>query len=152
MSKRANNEGTIYRRHSGGRWVGALLLPDGGRKAVYGRTAEEARDKLRPRSAVSRRACSRAPRSTVGQWLDRWLEETAVHRTRPLTFRAYRQTVRLHLVPALGNVQLPQLTPAHVERRMAEGMAAGQSGAERQPLAGRAPGGVAVVPLGPTTT
>ena len=47
VSKRANNEGTIYRRRSDGRWVGALLLPDGGRKAVYGRTAEEARDKLR---------------------------------------------------------------------------------------------------------
>src|SRR3989440_3363546 len=34
MGKRANGEGSVYRRKSDGRWVGSLSLPDGTRKVL----------------------------------------------------------------------------------------------------------------------
>ena len=37
MGKRANGEGSVYRRKSDGRWVGSLSLPDGTRKVFYGK-------------------------------------------------------------------------------------------------------------------
>jgi predicted nucleotidyltransferase len=38
-------EGTVYRRQDG-RWSGQIRRPDGGRQTVYGRTEEEARERL----------------------------------------------------------------------------------------------------------
>jgi predicted nucleotidyltransferase len=43
MGKRG--EGTVYRRRDG-RWSGQIRFPDGGRRTVYGRTEEEARERL----------------------------------------------------------------------------------------------------------
>ena len=49
MTRRANGEGSVYKR-SDGRWTGAhyVLRPDGGRvrRAVYGKSRKEAADKL----------------------------------------------------------------------------------------------------------
>lgn len=38
-------EGTVYRRQDG-RWSGQIRRPDGSRQTVYGRTEEEARERL----------------------------------------------------------------------------------------------------------
>lgn len=38
-------EGTVYRRRDG-RWSGQIRRPDGARQTVYGRTEEEARERL----------------------------------------------------------------------------------------------------------
>lgn len=43
MGKRG--QGTVYRR-SDGRWSGQIRRPGGGRQTVYGRTEEEARERL----------------------------------------------------------------------------------------------------------
>ena len=43
--RRANHEGTIYKRQDG-RWVASLTLPGGKRKAFYGRTRQEVAQKL----------------------------------------------------------------------------------------------------------
>ena len=46
MSKRrANGEGTIYKR-ADGRWEGRITLDHGGRKALYGKTHQEVARKL----------------------------------------------------------------------------------------------------------
>src|SRR2546430_8708499 len=46
-------EGTVYRRQDG-RWCGQIRRPDGVRQTVYGRTEEEARERLAAiRSAVA---------------------------------------------------------------------------------------------------
>ena len=34
---RANGEGSVYYEKSRGRWVGAVTLPDGGRRRITGR-------------------------------------------------------------------------------------------------------------------
>lgn len=125
MSKRANNEGSIYRRPSDGRWVGALPLPNGRRKAVYGSAPEEAREKLRHAQRRLEESVLPGPaRLTVARAV---APRDAGAPNAARTFQRYEQIVRLHLTPALGNVRRRRLASSHVERRMAEGMAAGQS-------------------------
>ncbi|MEV4354214.1 site-specific integrase [Nonomuraea sp. NPDC049625] len=52
---------------------------------------------------------------TVGQWLRYWLS-VMESRLRPTTHRAYRDHVRLHLVPYLGRVKLAELSRRDVTR------------------------------------
>ena len=54
-------EGTVYRRQDG-RWSGQLRRPDGVRQTVYGRTEEEARERL----ASLRRALVPEPADPAG--------------------------------------------------------------------------------------
>jgi hypothetical protein len=46
MAKRANSEGSIYKRESDGKWVGAVTLPGGRRKVIYGTTRKEVSAKV----------------------------------------------------------------------------------------------------------
>jgi integrase len=50
-------------------------------------------------------------RMTLAEWLvDHWLPVTRT-RVKPTTFRAYRSSIRHHIVPSLGGVALGKLTP-----------------------------------------
>lgn len=50
----------------------------------------------------------------LGEYLDRWLADSVADTVRPTTFERYEQIVRLHIRPALGNLKLKNVTPAHV--------------------------------------
>lgn len=63
----------------------------------------------------------------MSAFLRDWLEESAARKVRPRTLSGYEQIARLHLVPSLGRVTLAKLAPAHVERMMNAGLAAGRS-------------------------
>src|SRR5450759_709329 len=52
---------------------------------------------------------------TVGAFLEGWLTEVARVTVRPRTYVSYRYVVRLHLAPALGDIALAALSPAHVQ-------------------------------------
>ena len=68
-----------------------------------------------------------APDITVGELLDRWLDEAVVLTVRPRTLASYRYVVRVHLRPALGEIPLAALTPQDVQallnRKAASGLA-----------------------------
>jgi integrase len=51
-------------------------------------------------------------RLTVGEHFERWL---AGHRVKPSTLSSYRQKVRLHITPHIGDVPLQRLTTAQVD-------------------------------------
>ena len=79
MSRRANGEGSVYRRKDG-RWVGAhyVLRPDGGRerRPVYGRTRAEASAKLAELVAKTAAGVPLAVKSwTVQAYAEHWLED-----------------------------------------------------------------------------
>jgi integrase len=65
----------------------------------------------------------RAP--TVGEFLAGWIERDRA-RVRPGTWQVREQHVRLWLTPALGKIALPRLTPADVERVMADFLKSGR--------------------------
>jgi integrase len=121
--RRANGEGSVYRRASDGLWVTAVVLPDTGRrKVLYGKTEREA---LAKRRAVLRDiedglpVSSRAP-GTVGAWVEtEWLGATLPARVAagtlsPDTLDSYADNWRLHIAPSLADVRWDKLTPARV--------------------------------------
>ena len=127
MAKRGNSEGSIAKR-SDGRWMARLTLPDGRRKSLYARTRQEAAQKLvHAQKAISDGLPLVGGRQTTGDFLNVWLRDQAGPRVRPMTFRRYKEIVRLHIIPELGRVPLVRLTPQHVEKMLAAVAAKGAS-------------------------
>jgi integrase len=112
---RLNGEGTISGPRKDGRYIGAFYAPTtaGTRKRVYvyGRTREEAHDKLIAEQAKAAQGVPVAAQSwQLGPYLDYWLEHVIKPTRRPATYALYEMTVRLHLAPALGKYPLKRLS------------------------------------------
>jgi integrase len=92
------------------------------RKTVYGHTADQARAKLRKlKDDQERGRALLAPTHTVEQWLDLWLSDIKAHDgTRPATLVLYQGLADHYVKPVIGRVRLDRLTPAHVQRLVAE--------------------------------
>jgi integrase len=117
-SRRPQGEGSVYRLPTG-RWRGVANLGwhDGKRRRKYitrGTQAEVVRElrRLTAAAEAGRLPIARAP--TLGQWLERYLNEVAAFSVRPSTLRRYRQELRLYIAPALGKVPLDKLKPSQV--------------------------------------
>ena len=131
MTRRANGEGSVYRR-SDGRWTAAhyVLAPNGGRvrRAVYGKTRKEAADKLADLIAKTSAGIPLATESwTVAGYAAHWLQNVARPRLKPATFMSYRESLRLHILPTLGRVKVQALRPDQVRTLLAHKVAEGLS-------------------------
>jgi integrase len=126
--KRGNGEGTIHRRKNGG-WCAQYTLHTAKgpkRKTLYGKTRQEVAAKLS--KALSDREGGLtfdAGRMTVGEYLVRWLSDSVRGTVRASTYERHEQIVRRHLQPALGQIKLRALTPAHVRGLIREKLDAG---------------------------
>ena len=120
MTRRANGEGTLFRRKDG-RWVAAVYMPTSTgsrrRKFVYGRTREEAR---RKQTELLRQADRGIPIADhvwrVADYLPYWLDEIARPKVRDSTYVKYETFVRCYLVPALGRRRLDRLSTSDVRQ------------------------------------
>jgi integrase len=113
--QRLSGEGTISGPRKDGRYVGAFyaLTTIGARKRVYvyGRTREEAHERLVEEQSKSARGIPVPERSwKLGPYLDYWLEHVIKPTRRPATYALYEMIVRIHLAPALGKYQLKRLS------------------------------------------
>ncbi len=114
--RRGHNERAIKQR-TDGRWEAQVSLPGGKRKSYYGRTRKEAQDRLRAALRdVDAGLDLGSSRQTVGQFLDRWLEDVVKPAKAPKTHATYADIVRLHLKPGVGHVPLAKLTPSTSRR------------------------------------
>jgi integrase len=121
-TKRGHGEGTIFRRTIAGKKAGWMAMLDMGivdgkrkRKAFYGDDEKTVRAKLRAAQHLHDNGrLAKAGRLTVGDWLSRWLADSAKPNTRPATFRRYAQLVDQYLVPSLGRIPLERLAPSDV--------------------------------------
>src|SRR5262252_4164764 len=122
--RRANHEGTIYKRQDG-RWVASVTLPGGKRKSFYGQTRQEVAQKL-TMGLKARLDGLPLPseRLTVGRYLHEWLEH-AQPTMRPSTWRRYRQQLQGYAIPQLGTLALARLEPRHVQQLYAHCLAQG---------------------------
>ena len=127
MTKRGNNEGSIYKRDDG-RWAAALSLSGGKRHTLYGKTFQEVRGKL---TAATRDRDTGVPvtrqRQTVGPFLQQWLEDSVRPTVRPRTFERYEGIVINHLIPSIGRRTLHDLTPQDVQALYTEKLKSGLS-------------------------
>ena len=115
MRKRANGEGSIYRR-ADGRWAASVSVNHGRRKYLYGRTRHDVARKL---TATLKARQDGLPivgeRQTMIQYMEGWLESVKAS-LRPRTWERYEEIIRLRVNPVLGNLRLGRLAPEHLQR------------------------------------
>ena len=130
--RRVNGDGTISGPRKDGRYVGAFyaLTTTGTRKRVYvyGRSREEARERLLEEQAKVQQGIPVAARSwKLGEYLDYWLENVVKPTKRPATYALYEINVRVHLKPGLGKHQLRRLSVSTVQAFLNGKLRDGQS-------------------------
>jgi integrase len=118
--KRGQREGSIYQRKKDGRWVGSIDLGwQGGRRArkyIYGPTQDSVVDRMADaRKEAKDGTLVLDERQTVGDFLNRWLQDCARPKVRPTTLRRYADLIRLHIAPEIGGVPLAKLTAQRVQ-------------------------------------
>ncbi len=90
--RRSNGEGSIFQR-ADGRWVAIYTLPDGKRKDLYGKTADDVNRKLLElRANLAKGIMPVAENVTVSQFIERWLEDAVSGSVRPATLDSYRKS------------------------------------------------------------
>jgi integrase len=57
---------------------------------------------------------------SVAEYLDTWLQSSARHSVKSITFEGYERYVRLHVKPTLGHVKLSKLTAMHLQNLYAQ--------------------------------
>jgi len=93
------------------------------RKTKYGQSQKELAKWLNETLDKSEHGTLAKPgRLTVADWLTTWLKGLDA---RPRTIQHYEGNVRLHIIPGLGSKPLAKLTPADVEKFLAERRGAG---------------------------
>lgn len=82
-----------------------------------------------------------AGKTTVGEYLGRWHEESVKDSIKPATYENYSQATHKHLIPALGQIKLKDLKPDHVRRlrrsKLEEGYSTASGRAARPEVGGR---------------
>jgi integrase len=130
--RRGSGEDSIYK--DGDRWRGAVSLGYGAtghrvRKKVSGRTRAEVVEKLRRLRQQVDSGVVPDHRLTVQDFLDRWRTVNLPGSVAEATEDSYVDTVRLHLVPALGRKQLAKLTVADLDKLLVgSGLAGREAG------------------------
>jgi len=118
--RRGNGEGSVFQR-ADGQWAAyASLGYDGAgkrkRRTIYGRTKAEVLDKLRIlQNEAASGLISDAGRMTVGEFLEKWLTDVAVHKVKPTTFHTYQWHTRKRIIPRIGGIKLTKLTPLQIQ-------------------------------------
>jgi hypothetical protein len=120
-AKRGNGDADVYpRKNKDGKIIGYrgpywVQTADGPkRRFVSGKTKTEARAKLaKAKAEVNDGLAFEADKVTLGEHLDRWLNDSVRDTVRQRTWERYEQIVRVHLKPTLGRVKLKALTSTH---------------------------------------
>jgi integrase len=119
MGRRGNGEGGLTRHKKSGLYMARYTVetPTGKkRKTVYGKTREEAHEKLV--EALSNRnkgLVFEGENQTLSAYLDRWLDGSVKGSVKPSTYESYERMIRNHIKPALGHRKLKALAPDHVQ-------------------------------------
>lgn len=114
--KRANGEGNIRKRDDGKGWEARFYDDRGKRHSVYGKTQGEVRKKLAATMADANHLDDEeAEELTVGQWLTIW-QRDFLGNVKPGTAINYEMTLRVHVIPVLGEISLVGLKTPPIQR------------------------------------
>mgnify|MGYP000855899288 FL=1 len=122
MAKRRPNGDGLVRKRDDGRWEGRIVV---GRKNngnpiyryVFGKTQKELLEKLHGYIETYRGAeLTEESKMTLGEWLDRWLNEYMIFTIRESTLSCYRTMIEKYIKPHLGDKPLAFITTAEIQR------------------------------------
>lgn len=120
MGKRSNGEGTIFKRKDG-RWCAQYTINVNGvdkRKAVYGKTQKEVKEKLKVLKSDS--LTESAPRDseyTLASWMKQWLEDYKKPAVKVTTYQGYWMVYRSHIEKSqIAEITLSQLTTTILQK------------------------------------
>ena len=121
-TRRGNNEGSIFRRSSDGKWVGQISAgyrEDNGkpiRKYFYGDTREEVAHQVALALATSPNKGAAVPQELiVKDFLHQWLTTFKVYEISSRTMELYYSCERLHIVPYLGELPVSEVSPIQIQ-------------------------------------
>ncbi len=117
---RANGDGDVFpRKNKEGKitsYRGAYVGPDGKRRYISGKTKTEAREALAAaRANVAGGMVADSGNLKLSEYLEQWLNDSVRGSVKPVTHQSYGLLVNKHVSPALGNIKLLKLTPAHLQ-------------------------------------
>jgi integrase len=126
---RGRGECTVRQRAraNGGSYWEARASIHGRQVSFYAATKTAALAKARQaRADAERGSFLSLPTVTVAAYLTAWLD-TLRPTARQSTYGTYERVARRHIVPAIGDIRLAQLTPSHVTRLLGQMLADGYS-------------------------
>jgi integrase len=114
-NRRVSGSGSVYQRPDK-RWVAAVPYPDGRKKYGYATTKTAAvRKHTALLAARDAGLAAMSDRRLVSDFSVEFLE--SLNKTvRPGTLRSYISLMNTHILPAIGDVPLTRLAPAHITR------------------------------------
>lgn len=112
--RRGNNEGNI-RQRSDHSWEASVKIGNT-RRYFYGHTKKEVKDKLANiQNDIYNGTVVDQNNITVAEWMRTWIESCTA-KTKQSTKARYEQDIRNHIIPALGNIQIQELTDFTIQR------------------------------------
>jgi integrase len=97
-------------------WQGTVAI-DGKRRTIYGHGQAEVAAKIKALQSTPAAPVAANGKLTVAEYLNKWLDIVCAT-IAPQTCRSYRMFVRVHLIPAIGNIKLAALTSADVAKML----------------------------------
>ena len=119
--RRPQGDGTI-RKRSDGRWVARIIIGhknDGSPmyKSAFTKTQKSALKQLHQLIDLYRDVdLTEDSRMTLGEWLDKWLDEYMIFTVRESTLDSYRAMVKNQVKPFIGDKQVSSLTTADMQK------------------------------------
>ena len=123
MTKRRPNGDGMIRKREDGRWEGRIVVghKDDGKpiyKSVLAKTQKELIPKLNQlKETYTGVELTENSRMTLGEWLDKWLNEYKTPVLRSSTVHSYRNHIENHIKPHLGDKVITQVTTADVQKK-----------------------------------
>ena len=123
MTKRRPNGDGMIRKREDGRWEGRIVVghKDDGKpiyKSVLAKTQKELIPKLNQlKETYTGVELTENSRMTLGEWLDKWLNEYKTPVLRSSTVHSYRNHIENHIKPHFGDKVITQITTADVQKK-----------------------------------
>ena len=120
MARRPAGDGSIFKRVDG-RWEGRIVVGhknDGTPiyRSAFGKTQKELLPKFNKlKEAYAGVELTEDSLMTLGQWIDKWLDEHKRGIIRPSTFASYKRYSDSYIKPRLGHRKLTQITSREIQ-------------------------------------
>ena len=122
MARRRPSGDGMVRKREDEPWEGRIVVGhkrngDPIFRYVLAKTQKELLDKLhRDIETYQDMELTEDSRMTLGEWLNRWLDEYAADTLRPSTLRSYRQYIRCYIKPVLGDKVISRITRMDIQK------------------------------------